>query len=45
MDQLTLGVPFKEGVWREGDDSGELARLPAILLPVARELGVITDEE
>jgi len=45
MDQLTLGVPFKEGVWREGDESGELARLPAILLPVARELGVIADEE
>jgi len=33
-----------EGVWLEGDEAGELARVPAILVPVAREIGLITEE-
>ena len=44
MDQLGLGTPFMEGVWLEGDDAGELARVPAVLVPVARQIGLINDE-
>ena len=44
MDQLGLSTPFMEGVWLEGDEAGELARVPAILVPVAREIGLITEE-
>jgi hypothetical protein len=44
MEQLGLGAPFMEGVWLEGDEAGDLARVPAVLVPVARNIGLITEE-
>ena len=45
MSQLGLGNSYAEGVWLEGDDAGELARVPALLIPVAQKIGLITDED
>ena len=44
MDQLGLGTAFVEGVWLEGEDAGELARVPAVLVPVAKSIGLIAEE-
>jgi len=45
MSQLGLGAPYAEGVWLEGEDAGELARVPALLVPVALKIGLITEDE
>jgi hypothetical protein len=45
MSQLGLGTPYAEGVWLEGEDAGELARVPALLVPVALKIGLITEDE
>ena len=45
MSQLGLGASYAEGVWLEGEDAGELARVPALLVPVAHKIGLITEDE
>jgi len=45
MSQLGLGNSYAEGVWLEGEDAGELARVPALLIPVAQKIGLITNED
>ena len=45
MSQLGLGNSYAEGVWLEGEDAGELARVPALLVPVAQKIGLITEDE
>lgn len=45
MSQLGLGAYYAEGVWLEGDAAGELARVPALLVPVARTIGIIDGDE
>ncbi|MBS71939.1 MAG: hypothetical protein CMO20_03150 [Thermoplasmata archaeon] len=44
MKQLGLERPFAEGVWLEGEEAGELARVPALLVPVAQKIGLIENE-
>ncbi|MBT3772775.1 MAG: hypothetical protein HOE69_02755 [Euryarchaeota archaeon] len=44
MGQLGLGTSFARGVWLEGEDAGELARVPALLVPAAKMIGLIEDE-
>jgi len=43
MSQLGLGTSYAEGVWLEGEDAGELARVPALLVPVAKKIGLIDE--
>ncbi len=45
MEQLGLGRAYAEGVWFEGDAAGELARVPALLVPVAQTIGLIEAED
>jgi hypothetical protein len=45
MDQLGLGEQYAEGVWLEGDEAGELARVPALLVPVAKMIGLLDEDE
>ena len=44
MNQLGLGEAFAEGVWLEGEEAGELARVPAVLVPVAKKIGLINED-
>ena len=44
MNQLGLGLSFAEGVWLEGEEVGDLARVPALLVPVAKMVGLIDEE-
>lgn len=44
MSQLGLGTSYSEGVWLEGEDAGELARVPALLVPVAKKIGLIDEQ-
>jgi hypothetical protein len=45
MGQLGLGEPYAEGVWLEGEEAGEIARVPALLVPVAKMIGLIDQDE